>query len=171
MNTRQIHIWISSALLAALTYIGTIVVQIPSPMNGFVNLGDIVVLLCAYLLGPWHGAVAGGVGSLLADALTGYLLYAPGTLIIKSLMVILSGLLYRAMGKRPMGMVLSAIAAEIWMVLGYFLYAAILLGNGLAAASSIPGNLMQAAFAVVGGPALALALRAQTRIRARFPAL
>ena len=103
---------------------------------------------------------------MVIGALTGYLLYAPGTLIIKSLMVILSGLLYRAMGKRPMGMVLSAIAAEIWMVLGYFLYAAILLGNGLAAASSIPGNLMQAAFAVVGGPALA-----QSRIRARFPAL
>lgn len=61
-------------------------------MNGFVNLGDCFVLLSGWLLGPWWGGAAGGIGSMLADLLLGYGHYAPGTLIIKGLM---------AAGRRP----------------------------------------------------------------------
>ena len=34
-----------AALMAALTYVATSIVQIPSPMQGYVNLGDCIVLL------------------------------------------------------------------------------------------------------------------------------
>ena len=47
----------------------TSIVQIPSPMQGFVNLGDCIVLLSGWILGPWWGAAAGGIGSMLVDLL------------------------------------------------------------------------------------------------------
>ena len=51
-----------SALMAALVYAATMMIQIPSPMNGYVNLGDCFVLLSGWLLGPWYGAAAAGIG-------------------------------------------------------------------------------------------------------------
>lgn len=44
---------ILAALFAALTYVATTVIQIPIPTTGgYVNLGDCVVLLGAFLLDP-----------------------------------------------------------------------------------------------------------------------
>ncbi len=60
-----------AAALAALACAATMVVQIPSPTGGYLNLGDAVVLLGAYLLGPAWGALAGGIGPALADLLAG----------------------------------------------------------------------------------------------------
>mgnify|MGYP004671995547 CR=1 FL=1 len=37
-----------SALMAALVYAATMMIQIPSPMNGYVNLGDCFVLLSGW---------------------------------------------------------------------------------------------------------------------------
>ena len=45
------------------------------------------------------------------------------------------------------------------MVLGYFLYAMLILGKGIAAATSIPGNLLQGAVGIVAALALIVALR------------
>ena len=42
----------------------TIVVQIPSPLGGYIHLGDMAVLLCGFLLGPIWGAAAAGIGSM-----------------------------------------------------------------------------------------------------------
>jgi len=46
-------------------------------------LGETMVYTVALLFGPVVGALAGGVGSSLADLLLGYPIYAPGTLVIK----------------------------------------------------------------------------------------
>ena len=51
-------------------------------MQGYVNLGDCAVPLSAWILGPVYGGVAAGVGSMLADLLSGYAHYAPGTFLI-----------------------------------------------------------------------------------------
>ena len=75
-----------TALFTALTTVATLVIQVPSPMSGYVNLGDAMVLLSAWILGPVYGTAAAGIGSMLADLLSGYAYYAPGTLIIKCLM-------------------------------------------------------------------------------------
>ena len=45
MRDMKIRKMVLAALMAALTYVATMVVQIPSPMQGFVNLGDCCVLL------------------------------------------------------------------------------------------------------------------------------
>ena len=64
---------VTTALMAALACVATMVIRVPSPTGGYMNLGDTVVLLGAFLLGPWYGALAGGIGSALADVLSGYM--------------------------------------------------------------------------------------------------
>ena len=151
-----------TALFTALTCVATMLIQIQMPATqGYVNIGDCFVLLGAWVLGPWFGAFAGGVGSALADLLAGYPHYVPGTLLIKALMAVIAALLYRQLGKKHayVGQIVGGVAAELWMVLGYFVYAWLILGKGLAAATSIPGNLLQGAIGLVSAIALVAALR------------
>ena len=157
MNTQKLRRLVLSALMAALVYVATVVVQVPSPANGYVNLGDCFVLLSGWLLGPWYGAAAAGIGSMLVDLLS-YPHYAPGTLVIKGLDAMAAALIFRAMGRGKTGQLVSGIVGEVIMVAGYFLYAALLLGKGLAAAASIPGNIVQGVLGIVIGMALAAVL-------------
>ena len=151
MSDKKIRTMVTAAVLAALSCVATMVIQIPSPMNGFVNLGDCFVLLSGWLLGPWWGAAAGGIGSMLADLLLGYGHYAPGTLIIKGVMALAASLIFKAFRKNGAGALVSGVVAEIIMVAGYFGYAGLLLGKGIGAAASIPGNLVQGAVGLVAG--------------------
>ena len=151
MKHKKLYRLVLTALFAALTCIATMLIQIQMPAtNGYVNIGDCFVLLGAWVLGPWFGAAAGGIGSALADLLAGYPHYIPGTLVIKALMAVIAALLYQRLG---------GVAAELWMVLGYFVYAWIALGKGLAAATSIPGNLLQGVIGIVAALALVAALQ------------
>ena len=151
MSDKKIRTMVMAAVLAALACVATMVIQIPSPMNGYVNLGDCFVLLSGWLLGPWWGAAAGGIGSMLADLLLGYGHYAPGTLVIKGLMALVGALVFKALGKKSAAALVSGVVSEVIMVVGYFGYAGLLLGKGIGAAASIPGNLVQAALGLVIG--------------------
>ena len=145
-------------VLAALVCVATMVVQIPSPMQGYVNLGDCFVLLSGWLLGPWYGFAAGGIGSMLADIFLGYAHYAPGTLVIKGVMAQVAAQKYEKMGRTPTSRIAGGVVSEIIMVLGYFGYASLLLGKGLAAAASIPGNIFQGVVGLVVGVLLVTVL-------------
>ncbi len=151
-----------TALFTALTCVATLLIQIQMPATqGYVNIGDCFVLLGAWVLGPWFGAFAGGAGSALADLLAGYPHYIPGTLVIKALMAVIAALICRTLGKKHayLAQIAGGAAAEIWMVLGYFAYAWTILGKGVAAATSIPGNLLQGGIGLVAALALSIALR------------
>ena len=63
---------IFSSMLAALVCVATMVIKIPSPLNGYINLGDCIVLLSGWLLSPVYGFMAAGLGSALADLFAGY---------------------------------------------------------------------------------------------------
>lgn len=135
-----------TALFAALTCVATMFVRIPSPLGGYVNLGDGFALLAAFLLGPVWGGAAAGLGSMMADLLAGYPMYAAGTLVIKGLMALVAGTIYRKLGGHSLkALIPAALCGEVLMVTGYFLYSALCLGHGLAAAAKIPGNLCQGA--------------------------
>ena len=149
MENQKVRKLVLSALMAALVYVATSIIQIPSPVNGYVNLGDCFVLLSGWLLGPWYGAAAAGIGSMLVDLLSGYGHYVPGTLIIKGLDALAAALIFRALGRGKTAMLISGIVGETIMVLGYFAYASLWLGKGLAAAASIPGNIVQGVFGLV----------------------
>ena len=153
MNKTQTMV--KGALLAALTTVATMVIHIPSPTNGFVNLGDCFVLLAGWLLGPFWGFLAGGIGSAMADMLLGYTHYVPGTFIIKGLTALIAAVLFEKLkGKGFTSLIVSSVVGEAEMVLGYFLFASLILGKGMARALSIPGNVFQATVGIIAGIAL-----------------
>ena len=74
-NTTQ-EIVISS-MFAALVCVATMLIKIPSPLKGYINLGDGIVRLAAWILPLPYGMAAAGLGSALADLFSGYVVYAP----------------------------------------------------------------------------------------------
>ncbi len=136
------------AMLTALCCVATLVIRIPSPMNGYVNLGDCIVLVSGFILGPYVGAFAAGLGSMLADIIAGYIYYAPGTFVIKALCALIASIIYKKSKKTVIWCTVSGICGECVMIIGYFLYAALIFGEGLSAALSIPGNIVQAVLGI-----------------------
>lgn len=85
-----------TAIFTALVFVATTVFSVYVPQTrGFFNIGETMVFTTALLLGPFIGAFAGGVGSMIADLFLGYWYYAPATLIIKACEGGLVGLLSR----------------------------------------------------------------------------
>lgn len=160
-----------TALFIALGYAATSILMIPSPTGGYLNLGDTVVLLGAYLLGPLYGAIAGGLGPALADLLGGYAVYVPATLVIKALMALSAALLYRVLRKKNWSLIVCGAVAETIMVIGYYLFDGLLAGNLAAGFAGIPSNLAQAAFGLAASTLLAMALRKSSYVRQEFPDL
>ncbi len=160
MKDNTIRKLVFAALFAALSCVATMVIRIPTPIGGYIHAGDAVVLLSAFLLGPWWGAAAAGLGSGLADLIAGYGLYVPGTFVIKFVVALLGGLVLRCKFIRvlPVRAVAAGLVGEIFMVLGYLGYEAVVLGYGAAAVGGVPMNCIQGAFGVVAGAALFLAL-------------
>ena len=142
-----------TALFSALCTVATMI-AFPAGY-GYVNAGDMIVLLGAFTLSPVQAVAAAGIGSAMADIIGGYALYAPGTLIIKMLMAAVACYLCRALKRinlpSPVTVTFSAVSAELIMVLGYLAYEWFPLGYGSGALASIPSNLVQAAFGCVGG--------------------
>ena len=150
---------IAAALSAALCCVASLL-QISSPAGGYFNAGDAVVLLSAFLMGPVLGAAAAGIGSAAADILSGYVIFAPATLLIKAAMAFVSGAILRRSGfsGRVGPAVFSGITAEIIMTAGYFAFSAVILKLGAGALADVPGNLIQGIFGVAVGTYLYLAL-------------
>ena len=140
-------------MFAALSCAATMVIQIPIA-TGYLNFGDGLCLLAGWILGPWYGFAAAGVGSALVDLLSGYAYYAPGTLVIKGLVALIAAFLVRPLLRKGekipfWKLALLELPSELVMVAGYFGYKALILGKGLAAAASIPNNLVQGAVGIV----------------------
>ncbi len=139
-----------AALFAALAYCATLVIHFRSPIGGYLNLGDCIVLLAGWLLGPAYGAVAAGLGPALADLTLGYMVYVPGTFVIKALMAIVAYFAAKAIpGKPVVKSVVSGVLAEAVMVGGYFCFEATFLRLGLGAAAGVVSNLMQALAGII----------------------
>ena len=104
--------------------------------------------MSAWLLGGVYGGLAAGIGSALADLLSGYGYYVPGTFIIKFLMAFVAYLLFKKLtemfSNKIVAVLVSGVVAEVIMIVGYFLYKAFILGKGyLAAVPSIFSNMGQ----------------------------
>lgn len=146
------------SVLIALTAVFTIVLQIPIPATqGYWNLSDAAITFAALAFGPWVGAVAGGVGTALADLATGYAQYAPISLLAHGLEGFLIGWLGR--GRRSVsGMIVAWAAGAAAMVLVYLLGGTVLKGFP-AAVAEVPFNVIQAVMGAVIGIPLVIAVR------------
>lgn len=144
-NIRKICLGaVFAALCAAATF-----VSVPLPF-GYFNLGDVMVLTSAMLLGPFFGSISAGIGSAVADIIMGYAAYAPATFIIKGAVAIIFALLHK-LSKKLFGgrldvpaKLLCSVISESVMVGGYFAFEALVMGYGAGALASVPGNIMQA---------------------------
>lgn len=151
------------ALFTALVTVATFVIQIPSPAGqGYINIGDTMIFLCAALFDPLFALVAGGLGSALADLFSGFAAYAPFTLAVKGLEGLFAALLVRLFKKTKMPFFVNCTASMavggLWMSVGYCLAETVMFGWTLGVAN-MPYNLIQAGINLVLGVALATAFK------------
>lgn len=148
-----------NGLMTALVCIATMVIQVPTPgTNGYVNVGDAVIFITSILFGPLAGMLAGGVGSALADLLSGYPHWALFTLIIKGLEGYLVGIIVNKSNTISRNIFSISIGIVV-MVIGYFLAGAILKGSFIVSAASIPSNIVQGIVSMIIAVPLALSLK------------
>lgn len=142
-----------SAMMTALTCVFTAIIKIPSPLKGYINPGDCVVLTAGWLLPPTYSFAVAGLGSAMADIFSGYTLYAPATFIIKGLMSITAfmgfKLFHNKLGNTPSRIIGGAVA-EIVMIAGYWVFEGLQYGF-IPSAVNIPPNAVQGAVGLVLG--------------------
>lgn len=122
----NIKLLVTAALMAAFTCVATMSIRIPTPTLGYIHPGDCLVLLSGVILGPVAGFLAAGIGSMFADILSGYMIYAIPTLIIKGVTACIASLLFSRMKqlwktRQTFLFIAAGIPAELNMILGYFL--------------------------------------------------
>ena len=129
-----------SGLMGALVLLLTYWPHIPVG-NGYVHMGDTFIYLAAVLLPLPYGLAVATAGAALADCLSGFALWAPATIVIKGLTV----LLFTSKSDKLLCLrnQLAPIGAGVLCAGGYYLYEAVLYGNYIAPLTSIPGNLIQ----------------------------
>ena len=150
-----------TALFTAIICVLTYIVKIPTG-NGYLNLGDCGVYAAAVLGGPWIGLFSGGVGSALADLISGYAAWALPTGIIKGLMGFVVGYFASYEGFVTVKNILLMVIMGVWMVLGYYFADIIVFGSsigtfGVAIVDMIP-NAIQNLTGIVTANLLLLAL-------------
>ena len=143
MTTKQLCL---NGLFIAIVCLCTMIIRIPVPAtNGYIHIGDSVIIIIAVFFGKKYGAIAGGAGSALADLFSGYPHWIIFTLVIKVIM----GFFIGSLSDRSKSGVLSfkniaaPVVGIIWMVIGYILGGTVLEGSFLVSLSSVPSNIIQ----------------------------
>lgn len=146
-----------TAVMTAVVFVLTRVVQIPTPARGYIHLGDAGIFFSAFAFGPWVGAAAGGLGTALADITSGYPQWAIFSFLIHGA----QGWVVGWMSERRegvWGLVLSTVVGGVIVVAGYLLAGMLLSGVG-AALGELPLNIIQVAAGAVVGVPLFVAVR------------
>ena len=134
-------------LMAAFVFVGT-QIRVPTAI-GYINLGDAVILIASFILGPIAFFPA-AIGSALSDLIAGYPQYIIPTFIIKGLMGLAAGAYLRKVTVTVPKKILIGIIAEAIMVAGYFIFESLPFMYGVeAAAGSLIFNAIQGIAAIV----------------------
>ncbi len=113
-----------AAVFTAFVFVATAAFSAGIPAtNGYFNVGEIMVYTTALLMGPYVGAFAGGVGSMLSDIFLGFPLFAPGTLAIKATEGFIVGYLgnraLRNVSGKAWKRITAALAVAVALIIGY----------------------------------------------------
>ena len=139
MKDNKVRLMCIASIFMALVFIFTAFLQIPVN-NGYIHIGDSLIYISACLLPfPYAIAVSAG-GALLADCLTRFAFWAPGSIIIKSLTVLLFS---RKKNIINIHNLLALIPAAILCAGGYYLYEALINSNYIAPLAGIPSSIVQ----------------------------
>ncbi len=168
-------------LLIAVVCVSTMFIKATIPAtDGYIHFGDGFIIIISVIFGKKYGAVAGGIGSALADVFSGYLHWALFTLIIKAVMGYVAGCIkdYKDENSKFFSVknISAAFVCEIVMVFGYFVCGILLKGvfmvpsvselggvsaieyGFIQALSSVSENLIQAAGGIIVFDILGFAL-------------
>lgn len=144
-----------TGIFTAIVFVTTAYLHIPSH-TGYTHIGDGFIYLAACLLSFPYAAFVGGMGALLADCLTGFVFWAPASVVIKVLAVVF----FKSKKEKVITLknLLALIPATLLCVGGYYLYEAVMVGNFVSALTGIPGYITQSvlssAFFIVSGIAI-----------------
>lgn len=145
-DNKKIRLLALTGMLTALTTVATIAIRIPTATKGYINLGDTVVNISAWLIGGFYGGIAGGIGSLLADIISGCYVYAPATLVIKFLMPVCCHGVYKfCSGKfSPLtARIISAVVSELIMITCYDIFTGFMYKSVYSAMTALPEFIVQ----------------------------
>ena len=155
MKQNKIKLICITGVLTALAFIFTAYLHIPSH-TGYTHIGDGIIYLAACILPLPYGIFVGVCSGFLADLLSGFAIWAPGTVIIKILTVLFFS--YKTPKILSLRNCLALIPALIVCFSGYYLYEAMITQNFIAPLSGIPGYITQSVlssilFVLVGASA------------------
>jgi uncharacterized repeat protein (TIGR04002 family) len=132
-----------SGLFTAMIFVVTAYFpRIPTVVHGYIHFGDSVIYIAACLLNQPGAAISAALGGFLADALTGYVVWAPYTAIIKAVLT----LSFTALSAKTLSLrnFLATLAAFPITIGGYYLAAWMITGDKLAPLAEVPSNAFQA---------------------------
>lgn len=174
-NNPNTKLMVLTALLTAMTTLATLFFRFPIG-NGYIHLGDSIILLAAILLPCSYALFAGAVGACLADIISGYAVWAPWSFFIKLVMVlIMQAALHFAdhttedslhILKVPAAEFIGFLLAGIETVAGYYVAEGIIYGNWITPAVGAPFNFLQV---LVGAVLAVLISQAMYRAASSFP--
>ena len=142
MRRKELKLMCISSVFAAIVFVVTAYLHIPT-YNGYVHVGDAFIFLAACLLPMPYAVGVGAIGAMLADVLTGYAIWAPGSIIIKAVTAMLFS--FKAKKIITVRNVLMLIPATVICAGGYYFYEVIITGSFVGALAGIPGSLIQSA--------------------------
>lgn len=154
-NNNRIKFMCLAGIFTAVVYVFTAYLHIPSH-TGYTHIGDGFIYLAACLLPLPYAIFVGAAGALLADCLTGFAIWAPGSIIIKTVAV----LFFTSKGTKIISLrnTLALLPASIICIGGYYIYEALITGNFVAALAGIPGYITQSVLSSIIFILLGLAL-------------
>lgn len=136
----------ADALAIALVCVSTMAIQIPIPL-GYMHLGNCCILLVSVFFGNTAGMLAGGIGSCMADLLSGYPQWILPTLIIKGIMGLATAVIARGKGQEvhmiSVRTFLGTAAGIVIMIAGYTMAGCVLYGSVAAGLAQVPGLTME----------------------------
>lgn len=140
MKDQKIRLMCITGIFTAIVFVFTAYLHIPSH-TGYTHVGDGFIYLAACMLPLPYAMFVGAGGALLADCLTGYAIWAPGSIIIKTVAV----LFFSRKNARIINVrnLLALIPAWAICIGGYYLYEALITGNYAAPLAGIPGYITQ----------------------------
>lgn len=146
------------AVLTAVVVVFTLVIPIPTT-KGYLNLCDVAICFIAFTFGPVSAFLAAGLGTAIADLISGYAQWAPISFIVHGIEGLLIALIVRKQPLSKMRILLAAIGCVLTVSLGYFVLSALFISTVAVAAAEIPPNMIQAGVGVVFGLALSKAIK------------
>lgn len=155
MKNEKVKFMCLAGIFTAVVFVFTAYLHIPSH-TGYTHVGDGFIYLAACMLPLPYAVFVGAAGALLADCLTGFAIWAPGSVIIKSAAVLFFPRKSEKIICRRN--ILALIPAWALCIGGYYLYEALITGNFIVPLSGIPGYITQSVLSSILFVALGLAM-------------